>query len=468
MANRNATAKNRDMSEQSTSDPQTGMDRFFNALRSMGIRRRTDDKWIAGVSSGLADRMGIDPVIVRAGFVLLALLGGVGITIYLVAWALIPNDRDEIVAQRALRDGDGGSIVLIIFAAMSLLGGSAFGGSWWGGHSGWGFPWVVFLTGLFIWWLVNRSGNRPDADQPMSAQQLRTPPAGPSPAIGGPVGSQTQTVPQTEAVPQTQVLAQSQGFPQSQGVPMSQGVPQTAAGPRSQAAPQTPQWQQRYAERRVVPKKPRRRSGGPLMALLAIGLAVATYGSVVWAANTFSWTGSHPAIAFAGSLAATGLLLVVLGFAGWRAGFVTFLAIVLALSAWANTIVPTGIQVSGRVGDAAWTPTSVTAGTNYHLGVGDGVLDLSKLPMQGLSTATVPPTIPASVGLGDLKVLVPPGLNVKVVGHVGLGEMLLPGDARNNGQGGSDVSRSIVMGNGPTEVVVNAGVGIGQLTVVKE
>jgi hypothetical protein len=127
--------------------------------------------------------------------------------------------------------------------------------------------------------------------------------------------------------------------------------------------------------------------------------------------------------------------------------------------------VPKGIQVDGRIGDASWTPTSVTADTNFHLGVGDGVLDLGKLPPHGLSTATVPPTIPASVGLGDLKVLVPPGLNVKVVGHVGLGEILLPGKS---GQGGSDVSRFIVLGEGPTEVVVNAGVGIGQLTVVKE
>jgi hypothetical protein len=100
--------------------------------------------------------------------------------------------------------------------------------------------------------------------------------------------------------------------------------------------------------------------------------------------------------------------------------------------------------------------------------VGDGVLDLSGLPGPSLSTATVPPTISASVGLGELKVLVPPGLNVKVVGHIGLGEILLPGDTRNNGQGGSDLSRSMVIGDGPTEVVVNAEVGIGQLTVVKE
>jgi hypothetical protein len=204
------------------------------------------------------------------------------------------------------------------------------------------------------------------------------------------------------------------------------------------------------------------------MALLAIGLALATYGSLVWAGNAFSWAGDHQAIAFAGSLGAVGLLLVVLGIAGWRGGFVTFLAVVLAITAWSSTVVPSGVQLGGRIGDATWAPTSVSSTADYHLGVGTGVLDLSRLPADGLSEARVP----AYVGLGELKVIVPEGLTVKVVGHVGLGEILLPGDIQNNtgngGQGGTDVSRSVVVGDGPTEVVIDAGVGIGQLTVVKE
>jgi hypothetical protein len=271
----------------------------------------------------------------------------------------------------------------------------------------------VALTGLFIWWLVSRSGNHHDADQRVRAQQLGTPVApGASPTAAGPV------------VPQTQVLPQTQ----------------------------------------VAPRRLRRRSGGPLMALLAIGLALATYGSLIWAGNAFSWTGEHRTVAIAGSLAVVGLLSVVLGIAGWRAGFVAFLAVVLAATAWTSTVAPVGIDVGGRVGDTTWAPTSVTAGANYHLGVGNGVLDLSGLPTEGLSGAT----IPASVGMGDLRVVVPPGLTVKVVGHVSLGEILLPTDAGTNGHSGSDVSRSVVIGNGPTEVVVNAGVGVGQLTVVKE
>jgi len=425
MANCWAATKNCYMSEQNTSNPQTGMDRFFDTLRGIGIRRRTNDKWIAGVCSGLADRLGVDPVIVRAGFVLLTLLGGAGITIYLIAWALLPNDRDEIVTQRALRDGDGGAIVVVVFAGLALFGGSALGGPWWDGHSGWEFPWGVVLTGLFIWWLVNRSGNRSDADQRVRAIQLGNPvAAGASKTAAGPGSPPTQVLPTSPGSAPTQVL------------------------PRTQ----------------VVPRAPRRRSGGPLMALLAIGLALATYGSLTWAGNSFSWPGDHVAIALAGSLATIGLLMVVLGLAGWRTGFVTFLAIVLAISAWSSSVVPTGIHLGGRVGDATWAPTSIASTADYRLGVGDGVLDLSGLPTEGLSEAK----IPAYVGMGQLKVVVPQDLTVQVKGHVGLGEILLPNDAGNSGQGGSDVSRSIVIGDGPTEVVVDAGVGVGQLTVVKE
>lgn len=429
------------MNEQSTTNPQTGLDKIFAALRGIGIRRRTDDKWIGGVCSGLADRLGVDPVIVRAALVLLTILGGVGVTLYLVAWALLPNDTGQIAAERALVHGEAGSIVLLVFAAFAL-----FGGSWWGSDSGWGFPWGLALTGLLIWWLVQRSRNNPDADQRVWAQRSGTPySAGPSPA---PHAASAPTMPYAASAPT---------------MPYAAGPPTTpyAAGPSTTpyAAGPPPN-----VPRQVVPKRPRRHSGGPLMALVAIGLALVTYGSLSWLGTEYQWTGDHQVIAMAGSLAAIGLLLVVLGFAGWRAGFVAFLAVVLAITTFSSAVVPQGIRVGGRVGDAAWTPTSVTSEANYHLGAGDAVLDLSGLPTEGLVGAR----LPAYVGLGELKVIVPQDLTVEVKGHVGLGEILLPTGTPDNGKGGTDLSRSVVIGDGPTEVVVDAGVGVGQLTVVKE
>jgi len=113
----------------------SGVDRFFAWLRSIDLRRDTEEKWLAGVCSGIATRLGIDPIVVRAALVLLVLLGGVGITLYLIAWAFVPNDREEIVAERAIRQGEVLPIILLVVIVLSLLGGTSFAhdtpGVWW-------------------------------------------------------------------------------------------------------------------------------------------------------------------------------------------------------------------------------------------------------------------------------------------------------------------------------------------------
>ena len=44
---------------------------------------------LAGVAAGIAAALGVDPVVVRAAFVLLAVAGGLGVLLYLVAWILM-------------------------------------------------------------------------------------------------------------------------------------------------------------------------------------------------------------------------------------------------------------------------------------------------------------------------------------------------------------------------------------------
>jgi phage shock protein PspC (stress-responsive transcriptional regulator) len=53
-------------------------------------RSRTDRK-IAGVCGGLAEYLGIDPVIPRILWVVLALGAGLGIIAYLICWIVIPE-----------------------------------------------------------------------------------------------------------------------------------------------------------------------------------------------------------------------------------------------------------------------------------------------------------------------------------------------------------------------------------------
>jgi len=57
--------------------------------------RRTDDKLLGGVCSGIADHLGLDPTLVRLLTVLLTVLGfGSVVIAYLVAWVIVPKDVD--------------------------------------------------------------------------------------------------------------------------------------------------------------------------------------------------------------------------------------------------------------------------------------------------------------------------------------------------------------------------------------
>jgi signal transduction histidine kinase/phage shock protein PspC (stress-responsive transcriptional regulator) len=53
--------------------------------------RSRDDRHIAGVCGGLGRALGVDPLVPRIAFVVGALSGGIGIVVYLVAWALMPE-----------------------------------------------------------------------------------------------------------------------------------------------------------------------------------------------------------------------------------------------------------------------------------------------------------------------------------------------------------------------------------------
>lgn len=57
------------------------------------LYRSKKDKIIAGVCGGIGNYLGIDPVIVRLVWVLLALCGGAGILAYILAWIIIPKEK---------------------------------------------------------------------------------------------------------------------------------------------------------------------------------------------------------------------------------------------------------------------------------------------------------------------------------------------------------------------------------------
>jgi phage shock protein PspC (stress-responsive transcriptional regulator) len=56
------------------------------------LARPLENRWIAGVCSGIGRRFGLRPNLVRLLFVLSCLLPGPQFLIYLILWAVIPSE----------------------------------------------------------------------------------------------------------------------------------------------------------------------------------------------------------------------------------------------------------------------------------------------------------------------------------------------------------------------------------------
>ncbi len=75
--------------QQSYTGAQTGAGRKTEETKR--LYRDERDKLLAGVASGLANYLNVDPAIIRVLFVLLAIFGGSGILVYIVLWIVLPS-----------------------------------------------------------------------------------------------------------------------------------------------------------------------------------------------------------------------------------------------------------------------------------------------------------------------------------------------------------------------------------------
>ena len=56
------------------------------------LYRSRKDKILGGVCGGIANYLGVDPVIIRFVWILFALAYGTGIIAYIIAWIIIPQE----------------------------------------------------------------------------------------------------------------------------------------------------------------------------------------------------------------------------------------------------------------------------------------------------------------------------------------------------------------------------------------
>ena len=102
------------------------------------LTRSRTDRMVAGVCGGFAAYSGIDVNIVRLVMVLLAVLGGTGLLLYLVAWVIVPvedaaarwyvvNSSRHLWRARADESRKRGSLMAQVELGVRILGTGSVG-----------------------------------------------------------------------------------------------------------------------------------------------------------------------------------------------------------------------------------------------------------------------------------------------------------------------------------------------------
>lgn len=67
----------------------------FDSSTSSSRKRlvRSEDRWLGGVAGGIADYVGVDPMIVRVLFIASCLLPGPQVLLYVILWFVVPDSR---------------------------------------------------------------------------------------------------------------------------------------------------------------------------------------------------------------------------------------------------------------------------------------------------------------------------------------------------------------------------------------
>ena len=143
---------------------------------SRRVLRSTTDRWIAGVSGGLAEHTGQPAVLFRVLFVVTSLIGGAGVLAYALMWLFLPLD-----SRAASRTGAHGRLTRTGTDLTGLLGVVALGLGVLLGLAALGAPirvsvWApVILVGagvVVLWWQGDAAQQAIRPDRPITTSGL--------------------------------------------------------------------------------------------------------------------------------------------------------------------------------------------------------------------------------------------------------------------------------------------------------
>ena len=117
------------------------------------LRRDLGHRVLGGVAAGIADYLGVEPLVVRVVFVALTLFGGSGVLLYLAGWLLIPDGAGRGLAHDWLeRRPSRRSVALVILGtALAVVALSdVFASRPWSLHWNHGVGFFLGLVGLAL------------------------------------------------------------------------------------------------------------------------------------------------------------------------------------------------------------------------------------------------------------------------------------------------------------------------------
>lgn len=433
-----------------------GIDNFFTSIRRMGVFR-SNDRWVGGVASGIAERFGIDPLVVRGIFFVAFLLSGTGLVLYGIGWAMLPERTDgRIHLQQAIR----GQFDIAMLGALAMVVVGLSSGnhllSWWDMIGlGWinGLLWIAALAAIA--WMVVTTAQKKGKHPTPSGAPTPTPPPNPTvyPAPAAPAWT---------AAPWTAPADAPVSDEPQQHYPAP--APVDSARPASPKAPKPP-------------KTARTQGPGSVLIGIVVGLSLLA-GAALLVVDRVTNRGEPLFIAWAGILVLlAGLGIVIAGLRGRRSGALGVLAIVgLAI----------GIPAAGSWSNADWSNRDwsreqiVMSGTQtitdptvaekgLAVGFGSPTYDLTNLDLTGASTAD-PIRIPIELGAGSADIIVPDGVGVQATVNLGAGHIEWTLDGAHRSVRGPDANTTFSSQEADDDgalLVLDVQVGAGNLTITE-
>jgi phage shock protein PspC (stress-responsive transcriptional regulator) len=416
--------------------------------------REPDDRKIAGVCAGLADRMGLDVSVVRLAAVALAIFTPVGLIAYLVAWVVVPLRRPHearVVAPPAdlgpLRRLQRVPLWLLVIGGLAVVLAISDDSWWWWPD---GPVLALALVGIGVWLLVRG----PDDEAAGGVDP------------GGPAGPPTLDPTDSRDLNTLGGRETTLDVDLSESLPASEG----AGPPGEHSPPDSPWWSGAETQAHepwtgpeapaepVATAEPADRSGRSHLALAVVAVLLIG-GGLAWLLHVLDLATLSVRDGLAAGLVVVGVGLVV---AAWRGRAWSLLLIgvpavlVIALGEVIDVPFDAGAGERRVVAD---TPSELA--DEHELFAGALTLDLREAPL----SARTPP-VEAAVGMGRLRVIVPSEVDVDVDARVKAGS--IAGDlAPTPSEGGVDLHEAFSSdgAEGGPDLRLDLQVGIGEVVV---